>query len=861
MESTPEKNISSLEVEPKEAGSASFGNRGNDHSPDAANASRDGTSVEQSPAVMPGPAGSAAASTKDASLSIELASISDAPTIDDEIGFKPYVTAIARFLLSDQTSGPLTLSIEGEWGSGKSSFMRQLEKELAAPSPELLAPGQRPPATRTFWFNAWRQDKQEAVWAAFALAFGRELRAKNLHKLTSGLRFAYQRAKSNPDLSGLASASIKAMAWIVGIVFCFAALHSLGANWLKWFLTATVASTALVQGFKGMKEVVGNPFETHITQYLRGPDYTQRVAFIEQFHEDFQRMLDTYARDVQKIFVFIDDVDRCEVPKAAELMQAFNLLIGDDKRLVFIIGMDREKVAAGIAAKYKDLTPFLDGNDANSRVDYGFSYLEKFIQLSFLIPPANIDRLDKFFEKMSTPQRAVQRATPDPGNSTATTVTAEAATRPMPAPPPPSPVQQKVERDLEFTGDSARVRDVAKMFAATVHRSPRRLKQFLNLFRLKAHIANQLALFDDDQNDRQKLTFEQLGKFVAISLTWPKLIGKLCANPQLLAYLENDAVAAHVPASAKTEGVADSFSSAKSAIANAAADSAQLTSLLQYGCVEKPGWPFEITLYSLQSVDLAPMLEISPQVVREPRGIHNPKFPTTAPMETVETAASESTELEGGFTTENTDPLEPLQTVPGDSVEFTVFDAVADFSVDQNPNGPWQYGYSRTLNGPFELHKTRLTDILQGRAEKWSSPELGPDIGVTHNKTGSTFRDGLTHDIPHDAIHMHPGEKGIIDVVRWTCPQTGKYSIVGEFRGLDVGAAADVDVHVMKNMEVELASSVLFGAGGTPSQMPFALNQDLRKGDTLDFIVGVGPSGSHGSDSTGLRVTINRNVS
>ena len=643
MEPTPKKKMSSLQDEPNGAGSvapAPFGEVGDGRIRATANEPGGGTPLEQSPVVTASPSGSPVTSTNDASLSIELASISDAPTADDELGFKPYVTAIAKFLLSDQTRGPLTLSIEGEWGSGKSSFMKQLEKVLAAPSPELLVQGQRPPATRTFWFNAWRQDKQEAVWAAFALAFGRELRAKNVHKWRSGLRFAFQRARSNPDHSGLASASIKAIAWIAGIVFCFATLHSLGPNWLKWFLSGTVTLAALVQGYKGMEKVVGNPFETHVSQYLRGPDYAQRVAFIEQFHDDFQRMLDTYAQGVHKIFVLIDDVDRCEVPKAAELMQAFNLLIGEDERLVFIIGMDREKVAAGIAAKYKDLAPFLYGNDATSRVDYGFSYLEKFIQLPFQIPPPNIDLLDKFFEKMSIQPTTAQMATTAPGNSGAIAATAKVATGPTPAPLPASPTQQKVERDLEFTGDSARVRAVAKMFASTVQRSPRRLKQFINLFRLKAHIANQLTLFDDDHNAKQKLTFEQLGKFVAISLTWPKLIGELCANPLLLAHLENVALAALAPTSSMTEGVAKSSTAAATSIAKMVADPTRLTALLQYGCVEKPGWPFESTLYSFQSVDLLPMLEISPQIVREPRRIGKTSPPAAPATEKVETATS-----------------------------------------------------------------------------------------------------------------------------------------------------------------------------------------------------------------------------
>jgi len=349
--------------------------------------------------------------------------------------------------------------------------MLQLEKLLVAPPEDVLAEGQKSPPTRTFWFNAWRQDKQETVWAAFALAFSRELQRRSAHKWIAGLRIAYSRAEANPDLSGLASASIKAMAWLAGIVFCFTTLNRLGAEWLKWLLSGTVTLTALVQGFKGMKEVFGSPFETHVANYLRGPDYAQRVAFVEQFHDDFKRMLDMYARNVDKIFVFIDDVDRCEVPKAAELMQAFNLLIGDDKRLVFIIGMDREKVAAGIAAKYKELSPFLYGGDSSSRVDYGFSYLEKFIQLPFQIPSPSIDRLGKFFEQMSRTQSVQTASTATvPTAAPAETASTETATLES-TPPTPSPVQESVERDLEFTGDSAGVRDVAKKpaKAETVH--------------------------------------------------------------------------------------------------------------------------------------------------------------------------------------------------------------------------------------------------------------------------------------------------------------------------------------------------------------------------------------------------------
>src|SRR5205085_8261541 len=64
------------------------------------------------------------------------ASVRDQPVNDDALGFEPYVMAIAEFLSNPQTEPPLTLSIEGEWGSGKSSFMLQLKDKLCANAAE-----------------------------------------------------------------------------------------------------------------------------------------------------------------------------------------------------------------------------------------------------------------------------------------------------------------------------------------------------------------------------------------------------------------------------------------------------------------------------------------------------------------------------------------------------------------------------------------------------------------------------------------------------------------------------------------------------------------------------------------------------
>ena len=57
-------------------------------------------------------------------------SVGDQAAVQDSLGFTPYVRAIAEFLINEQTKPPLTISIEGEWGSGKSSLMKQSQKEI-----------------------------------------------------------------------------------------------------------------------------------------------------------------------------------------------------------------------------------------------------------------------------------------------------------------------------------------------------------------------------------------------------------------------------------------------------------------------------------------------------------------------------------------------------------------------------------------------------------------------------------------------------------------------------------------------------------------------------------------------------------
>ncbi|MBK1989487.1 hypothetical protein A0J48_018435 [Sphaerospermopsis aphanizomenoides BCCUSP55] len=436
--------------------------------------------------------------------------ISDQPAGKDSLGLTPYVIAMTEFLTHPDTKPPLTISIEGEWGSGKSSFMKQLEEQIKVKSKEVrekklkevwenlkidsdlseiwqflqLRFGQE---TQTVWFNAWRHEKAESLWATFAISFLEEIsRNRDLSDWIPNIWSSFilfinrLEVKEKPIkfFDTVVSSSV-----IVSIIvaFIYVGFFKVGYSGISNFSEQIVelleksekskdedkeekqdsqpnnqenkqdkkdqqpqktadkeekkddkksedknadsllTLSLLVGGAGGslagvgkllskLKELIGDP-KMDLTQYLESPDYKSQVAFVEKFHEDFRKIVEAYIGVDEKVYVFIDDLDRCELGKAADLLQALNMMISNDPQIIFILGMDREKVAAGITYKQKNVLPYLAsirGNNQDTpgnhnlskKLDYGFSYLEKFVQLSFTLPKPSENSLDGFFAEL-----------------------------------------------------------------------------------------------------------------------------------------------------------------------------------------------------------------------------------------------------------------------------------------------------------------------------------------------------------------------------------------------------------------------------------------------------------------------------
>jgi hypothetical protein len=444
-----------------------------------------------------------------------------APIEADTLGFKPYVEAVFSYLKNPQTKAPFTLSVEGDWGSGKSSFMFQLEQTLTKDKQKSVR------------FNAWRHDKVESMWAAFALHFIKDLlrQLTPCERLVANIRLRWHHFDW---VKGWFSV-VKAIVLLAFYIFLIVLFVRHGAQFAQIMfkddkikleaIVPLLGSAGLVIGLlfflSRVAEVAGNPFKTDLQKFVNTPNYEGNVAFIEKFHRDFSETVNILSGKQSKVYVFVDDLDRADIPKAAELMQGLNMMISNSPKLVFIIGMDREKVAAGIAAKYKDLLPFVDPEQADlSKADslrharaFGYSFIEKFIQLSFQIPKPSGNDIGGFIRSLSG------TVTKPAGNA------AEVRYNPV----------------LEITDgeDTRQFQEVTILLAPFFEDNPRRIKQFVNAFRLKAHIAHSTGLFTDRGTGSALgvLTIPQLGKFIALTMLYPEVVTALGEDPQLFASL------------------------------------------------------------------------------------------------------------------------------------------------------------------------------------------------------------------------------------------------------------------------------------------------------------------------------------
>jgi iron(II)-dependent oxidoreductase len=306
--------------------------------------------------------------------------LDDQPTLHDALDFAAYRDALVGIVRDPETRTPLVIGVYGTWGSGKTSLMRQVEDELTKEAPE----GER--LIRTMWFDAWKYHREEVVWRALLLQVldcleKEDLSGKDKQKIGLSEKDKQQiadwkqRLYEDVDRETLGDFTFEVTKAGKGVLKLGLGLLP-GLDWLRQLLTGWESDPSTF--VEDLSAAVGRQ-KTRV--------HERKVEFLEEFQRGLAHLVQEYAESRGgRMVVFVDDLDRCLKGRALEVLEAIKLFL-DVKGCVFVLGLDREAILEAVQTRYDD--------EEKSR-----QYLEKIVQLPFLLPPIEADDMAGFVEEL-----------------------------------------------------------------------------------------------------------------------------------------------------------------------------------------------------------------------------------------------------------------------------------------------------------------------------------------------------------------------------------------------------------------------------------------------------------------------------
>ncbi|KXT92160.1 hypothetical protein SORDD21_00482 [Streptococcus oralis] len=250
---------------------------------------------------------------------------SDIPTVKDEFMIDEYILGLSNFITGCET--PLTLAIQGDWGTGKTSIMYQVEEKLKEKS---SSNSKR--KIKTIFFNTWQysqfdMDKNLAVTLITDLID--ELEVTDVNKRE---------------------------------------------NFKKSLAVITKSMEYLKLDF-GLLNI-----EKINDQLLKLISNEEKANNLKNLKQNLQSIIDDSIKEnnYEKIVIFIDDLDRLVPKKAIEFLEILKLFL-DCRNCVFVLAIDYNVVLRGTKSKY--------GDDLDN--EKGKAFFEKIIQVPFTVPVAN----------------------------------------------------------------------------------------------------------------------------------------------------------------------------------------------------------------------------------------------------------------------------------------------------------------------------------------------------------------------------------------------------------------------------------------------------------------------------------------
>lgn len=279
----------------------------------------------------------------------------DKETEIDYLNFGYMVNLVAN-IATNRDLSPSTIGLYGDWGSGKSSLMKLVQKKIEEKYPK---DEKKKDTVKTLCieFNGWLFEGYEDTKTSLCGAI--------LDALADKKRFSKEVTDyaneliKKIDINKILGKGVK-----YGLDLFLSGGIGILTDLSLSSLLSTIKSNAGEVQAKDIEEILS---------MLKKNDKTRTE--IKNFRNEFKDLLK--KSKVENVVVFIDELDRCLPDTVLEVFEAMRLFLFVEG-MSFVIGADERLIQYSIKSKYKEVP----GNN----LDIGKEYLEKVIQYPLYIP-------------------------------------------------------------------------------------------------------------------------------------------------------------------------------------------------------------------------------------------------------------------------------------------------------------------------------------------------------------------------------------------------------------------------------------------------------------------------------------------
>ena len=262
---------------------------------------------------------------------------SDNPSQEDLVGFADAIVPIVAAALQGEDQ-PVTVGVEGDWGSGKTTILNLVERALNGDKANDNSYTDEDNKVVVITTRPWEYDPTtdpKATLIAEVLAAIHSAAAKRRH------------------LSDTIKNKFKSLT--------------------KRIRVSKAVKLAATSVFTGLPQVVD------FFEIFKDDAETVADPTLHGFRSEFAALMEELKDEIHLVVVLVDDLDRCLPHTVVDSLEAIKLFLSV-RRMAFVVAADRRAVAHAVSIKYAP---------SPHAAELGRQYSEKIIQIPVAVPRMN----------------------------------------------------------------------------------------------------------------------------------------------------------------------------------------------------------------------------------------------------------------------------------------------------------------------------------------------------------------------------------------------------------------------------------------------------------------------------------------